>query len=193
MTTETYTEPNINDEEACVFEDVQGSPSDSQDNKPYPALPPGLYISARRTLSFERKTSKDGTPYVSVKLTFEPLQDEEGTLIKQGLGNIWINTLPRRDGGLTSVAEYLKAFDVDARLLSGKALQEALQETQDKPVVVRTGLEDSYKDRAPGEKAKRDDFFKRSDGKYVSAVKDPDSGRTIKGWPIVYGFRKYTS
>lgn len=190
----TETDPNINDTDALDFEGIQGSPADSQDMTAYPVLPPGTYISGSRAFEFNIKTSKDDVKYMQVKVVFQPFMDEAGTTQKLKPPMTFLNTLPRRDGGLTSVAEYLKAFGVDARLLAGQDLKDAIEQTAEQAVVVRTGIEDSYKDRPAGTRAVRDDFFKRAaDGKHISVVKDPSSDRMVKGWPMVYGFRKYTA
>lgn len=195
MTTE-YTEPNINDEDAMDFEGIVGSPTDSVDRNAFPTLTPGIYVSPERKLEIEKKETTEGVKYLSVKIAFSPLQTESGEPVKQKLGFGRLNTLARRDGSLTSVAEYLKAFGVDARLLSGKDLVDALMETQEKPVIVRTGIEEDFRSRPAGEKAKRDDFFKADRGGkivYLSEVKDMESGRVVKGWPCVYGYRTYKS
>lgn len=188
----TYEDPNVNDEAAIDIESIQGSPADSVNKKAFPALSPGIYVSSTRSISYEaKKTEKEGTPYIGFKVAFTPFITEQGDPVKQRPPFCNVNTLPRKDGALTSVAEYLLAFGIDARLLGGQALIDEMLSTQDKPVKVRTGIVQDWKTTAPGTKKRRDDFFKLADGKYVNEAQDPVSGELIKGWSEVYGFRKY--
>lgn len=189
MTTTTE-DPNINDQEAIDIESIQGSPSDSV-RAGFPLLPPGIYISSTRTIGITAKRTDDGVPYIAVKLAFGPFLDEAGEPVKQKPPLCNLNTLPRKDGSLTSLADYLAAFGIDARLLVGSALVESINETAEKPVKVRTGIEEDWKERPAGARAKRDEFFKNAAGKYVSEAVDPSDGRVVKGWANVYGFRKY--
>ncbi len=197
QTSTEYTEdPNVNDEaaydtEAIDISQIQGSPSDSVNKNTYPALAPGTYVSPDRSITHAVKsTEKDGTPYISFKLAFSPFLKEDGEPVKQKPPFCNVNTLPRKDGGLTSVADYLLAFGIDGRLLAGQPLIDEVMSTQDKPVKVRTGIVQDWKTAAPGTRKKRDDFFKQGD-RYFSEAKDPITGDVIKGWAEVYGFRKY--
>lgn len=188
-----YTEePNINDEEAIdtSYDDIQGSPADSHRIGGFPLLPPGIYLSSTRTLKHSKEYTKDGVPYMKVEVAFAPFLTESGDAVKQRPPFCRLNTIPRKDGGLTSLADYLAAFGVDARLLSGSSLVEAVEATQDQPVLVRTGIKEDWRSVPAGEKAKKDEFFLSPDGKYLSEAQD-SSGRLVKGWAEVYGFRKY--
>lgn len=168
---------------ATLPQDVAGAGSfdgpiqiESPDYTDYELVDPGFYTNPTREVTVERRTDKNGKPFVMAKLVCGELIDKDGQTIRLRRPlTKYIFSFPRKErnhkGETSEIAKYLRAVGIS---LGGAAdfdlLKEALEESAAMPVRARVGwtnrtpkVGDTYLD----ERAYTNDFNVGAAGEYT--------------------------
>jgi hypothetical protein len=118
---------------------------ESPDYTDYELLSVGTYSSPNRTVTAERRTDKNGKPFLMAKLEFGELYDAEGNrmfLRKPLTRFIFSFTRKQRghQGETSDISKYLKAAGIElGGAVTGDALKQALEESAAYPIKVKVG------------------------------------------------------
>jgi len=146
---------------------------ESSDYTDYELLSVGTYSSPSRLVEAEKRTDKNGKPFLMAKLEFNELYDAEGNrmfLRKPLTRYIFSFTRKQRghQGETSDISKYLKAAGIElGGAVTGDALKEALGESGQYPIKVKVG----WTNRTPKvgdeylpEKAYTNDFNRGANG-----------------------------
>jgi hypothetical protein len=146
---------------------------ESSDYTDYELLSVGTYASPSRLVEAEKRTDKNGKPFLMAKLEFNELYDAEGNrmfLRKPLTRYVFSFTRKQRghQGETSDISKYLKAAGIElGGAVTGDALKEALLESGQYPIKVKVG----WTNRTPKvgdeylpEKAYTNDFNRGANG-----------------------------
>jgi len=166
-------------------EDVESIQIESPDYTDYELLSPGVYVSPSRTVTPERRSDKNGKPFLMARVEMPTLVNEEGNTIylsKPLVRYIFSFTRKQknRQGETSDIAKYLRAAGITLEgSVSPQVVQDALAESGALPVKVKVG----WTNRTPKvgddylpEKAYTADFRRGANGSatFVSTLTSDD-------------------